>query len=61
MFLFLFVGGGGGGGHLDAKSKMAAKNNKYTPGTHWSPDKNDACKASKYTVVKYHVCMIESY
>ena len=26
-----------GGGHLDAKSKMTAKNNKYTPGTHWSP------------------------
>ena len=31
------VGGGGGGGHIDAKSKMTAKNNKYTPGTHWSP------------------------
>ena len=27
----------GRGGHLDAKSKMTAKNNKYTPGTHWSP------------------------
>ena len=25
------------GVHLDAKSKMAAKNNEYTPGTHWSP------------------------
>ena len=22
---------------FDAESKMAAKNNKYTPGTHWSP------------------------
>ena len=34
MFLCACVGGGG---HIDAKSKMAAKNNKYTPGTHWSP------------------------
>ena len=26
-----------GGGHLNANSKMTAKNNEYTPGTHWSP------------------------
>ena len=39
MFLFLFVGEGGRV-HLEAKSQMAAKNNKYTPytpGTLWSP------------------------
>ena len=29
------------GVHIDTKSKMAAKNNKYTPGTLVS-DKNDA-------------------
>ena len=35
------------GGHLDAKSKMAAKNNKYT----LVSNDNDACKASKCIVV----------
>ena len=35
MFLFLFVGEGGG--NLDANSKMTAKNNEYTAGTHWYP------------------------
>ena len=35
------------GGHLDAKSKMAAKNNKYT----LVSNNNDACKASKCIVV----------
>ena len=34
------------GGHLDAKSKMATKNNKYT-----LVSNNDACKASKRIVV----------
>ena len=34
------------GGHLDAKSKMAAKNNKYI-----LVSNNDACKASKFIVV----------
>ena len=53
MFLFLFVGkwgGGGGGGHLDANSKMTAKNNEFPRYTLVS-DKNDVCKASKCTVV----------
>ena len=35
------------GGHFYAKSKMAAKNNKYTLVSNY----NDACKASKCIVV----------
>ena len=35
------------GGHLDAKSKLAAKNNKYT----LVSNNNGACKASKCIVV----------
>ena len=35
------------GGHFDGKSKMAAKNNKYT----LVPNNNNACKASKCIVV----------
>ena len=34
-------------GHIDAKSKMAAKNNKYTLVSNY----NDACKASKCIAV----------
>ena len=45
------------GGHRDPKSKMAAKNNKYT----LVSDNNDARKASTRIVVKYTVCMIQSY
>ena len=35
------------GGHLDAKSKMAAKNNKYS----LVSNNDDACKASECIVV----------
>ena len=41
------------GGHLDAKSKMAAKNNKCT----LASNNNDACKAYKCIVVYYNMAV----